>query len=68
MKLLKGLKLDGTTLLVIGGENKDLCLAARNVASVEIVTGTDVNAYQVLRSDKLVFTKQAFEAITQRIK
>ena len=68
VKLLKGLKLDGTTLLVIGGENKDLCLAARNVASVEIVTGTDVNAYQVLRSDKLVFTKQAFEAITQRIK
>lgn len=66
--VLDALKVDGTTLVVSTGENKNLTLAARNVSYVELATGEGLNTYQVLKSDKLVFTKSAFERIEARLK
>ena len=40
--------------------DKNLSLASRNVANVELATSDTLNTYDVLRSDKLVFTKGAF--------
>jgi ribosomal protein L4 len=37
------------------------------VPGVELATGASLNTYQVLRSDKLVFTRGAFENIEQRL-
>ena len=66
--VLATLKLDGTTIVVVPGADKNLALASRNVQRVEVTTSDDLNTYQVLRSDKLLFTRGAFEKVEQRLK
>jgi large subunit ribosomal protein L4 len=65
--VLNALELHGTTLVVSHGADKNLQLAARNVPGVELTTGDSLNTYQVLRSDKVVFTRGAFENVEQRL-
>ncbi len=65
--VLEALKLDGTALIVAQGVDRNLTLASRNVPNVEIVTSDSVNTYQILRSDKLLFTRGAFEKLEARL-
>jgi large subunit ribosomal protein L4 len=66
--VLTALELDGGTALIVAGEiDKNLTLASRNVANVELTTSDTLNTYEVLRSDKLVFTKGAFEKVEARL-
>src|ERR1700691_1363366 len=65
--VLDALELTGTTLVVSHGVDKNLLLAARNVPGVELTTGDSLNTYEALRSDKIVFTRGAFENIEQRL-
>ena len=55
------------TALVVAAPDKNLTLATRNVAHVELTTSDALNTYQVLRSDKLLFTKSAFEQVEARL-
>ncbi len=65
--IMSALELTGTTLFVGSGIDKNLTLASRNVANVELTTSDELNTYQALRADKLVFTKSAFEKVEQRL-
>jgi len=65
--VLKALKLDGTTLIVQAGINKNLTLASRNVPDLSITTSDKLNTFDVLRPDKLVFTKSSFEQVEARL-
>jgi large subunit ribosomal protein L4 len=65
--IISALDLTGTTLVVHGNENKNLSLAARNLAGVTLTTGDSLNTYDVLRPDKLLFTKGAFETVEARL-
>jgi large subunit ribosomal protein L4 len=65
--VLSALKLAGTALIVSQGIDKNLTLASRNVSTVELATSDSLNTYQVLRSDKLVFTRGAFEKVGERL-
>jgi large subunit ribosomal protein L4 len=65
--VLSALKLDGTALFVAHAADKNLTLASRNVATVELTTSDALNTYQILRSDKLVFTRGAFEKVEERL-
>jgi large subunit ribosomal protein L4 len=65
--VLSALKLDGTTLVVAHAVDKNLMLASRNIPSVEVTTSDSLNTYQILRSDKLVFTRGAFEKVEERL-
>jgi large subunit ribosomal protein L4 len=67
VSLLKALKLDGTTLIVQSGINKNLTLASRNVPDLSITTSDKLNTFDVLRPDKLVFTKSSFEQVEARL-
>jgi len=68
VKAIKALELNGTTLVVsCGAENKNLTLAARNVAEVTLATSDTLNTYDVLRPSKLLFTKSAFEKVEARL-
>ncbi len=68
VKVINALGLTGTTLLVsCGEENKNLTLAARNICGVTLTTSDSLNTYDVLRPDKLVFTKTAFEQVEARL-
>ena len=64
---LAALEVNGTALIVVDGKDKNLLIASRNVLLVEVTTGENLNTYQVLKSDKLVFSKSAFETVEARL-
>jgi large subunit ribosomal protein L4 len=68
VKVIDALELKGTTLVIsCGAENKNLILAARNISFVDVTTSDSLNTYDVLRPDKLLFTKSAFENVEARL-
>jgi len=58
--LMSTLELTGTTLIVAPAD-KNLTLASRNIENVTLATSDSLNTYDILRPDKLLFTKSAFE-------
>ena len=64
---LTKLEANGKTLVVAAAQDKNLFLASRNVGTVELTTSNEVNTYQVLKYDKLVFTKGALEKVQERL-
>jgi large subunit ribosomal protein L4 len=65
--VISALELKGTTL-VVAAADKNLMLASRNLEAVSLTTGDSLNTYDVLRPDKLLFTKSAFETVEARLK
>ena len=65
--VLKALDIAKTALIVTDTPDQNLRLASRNVQNVEVTTSALVNTYQVLRSDKLVFTRNAFQKLEERL-
>jgi large subunit ribosomal protein L4 len=65
--VLSALELKGTALIVAHAADKNLMLATRNVPEVALTTSDSLNTYDVLRSDKLVFTRNAFEQLEARL-
>ncbi|HXC97911.1 MAG TPA: 50S ribosomal protein L4, partial [Verrucomicrobiae bacterium] len=65
--VLSALKIDGTALIVAQAADKNLTLASRNVPTITLTTGDALNTYEILRSDKLVFTRGAFEKVEERL-
>ena len=65
--VLAALDLKGTALFVAQATDKNLSLASRNVPNVALATSESLNTYDVLRSDKLVFTRGAFEQVEARL-
>jgi len=67
VKVLTALGLTGTALIVANSEDQNLAQASRNVANVLVTTSDSLNTYDVLRPDKLVFTRGAFEQVEARL-
>jgi len=65
--ILTALDLKGTALIVAHATDKNLTLASRNVPHVALATSDTLNTYDVLRPDKLVFTRGAFEQVEARL-
>ena len=65
--LISALELKGTTLVVASAADKNLSLASRNLPAVAVATSDTLNTYDVLRPDKLLFTRDAFEKVGQRL-
>jgi large subunit ribosomal protein L4 len=65
--VISKLDLKGTTLVVSTGTDKNLTLASRNIEKVALTTSDSLNTYDVLRPDKLLFTKSAFEKVEARL-
>jgi large subunit ribosomal protein L4 len=64
--LMSTLELKGTTLIVAPAD-KNLTLASRNIENVVLATSDSLNTYDILRPDKLLFTKSAFEKVESRL-
>ena len=64
--VISALELKGSTL-VVAGADKNLTLASRNVPNVLLATSETLNTYDVLRPDKLLFTRGAFEKLEARL-
>jgi large subunit ribosomal protein L4 len=67
LALLSSLHIQGSALIVSTGADLNLRLASRNVQGIEVTSGETLNTYQVLRPDKLVFTRSAFEHVERRL-
>ncbi|QDU93208.1 50S ribosomal protein L4 [Lignipirellula cremea] len=55
-----------TTLLVTESHNLNVYKSARNIPGVKVLRQTDLNAYGVLVPRRIVFTKDALDAVKQR--
>ncbi len=67
LTVLAALEVKGTTLVVSAAPDKNLTLASRNLEKVALTTSESLNTYDVLRPDKLVFTRSAFEKVEARL-
>jgi large subunit ribosomal protein L4 len=67
VRVLSALELKGTALIVAHAADKNLTLASRNVPDVALTTSDSLSTYDVLRPDKLVFTRNAFEQFEARL-
>jgi len=65
--VLSALELKGSALIVAHTADKNLTLASGNLPNVLLTTSDVLNTYDVLRPDKLVFTKNAFEQLEVRL-
>ncbi len=65
--VLSALELKGSALFVAHETDRNLVLASRNVPNVALTTSDALNTYDVLRPDKLVFTRGAFERVEARL-
>ena len=65
--VLAALELKGSTLIIGQASDKNLMLASRNVPHISLATGNSLSTYDVLRPNKLVFTKGAFEQVEARL-
>jgi large subunit ribosomal protein L4 len=65
--VLAALEVKKTALVVIDNADQNVQRASRNIENVEVTTSDFVNTYQLLRSDKLVFTRGAFQKLEERL-
>jgi large subunit ribosomal protein L4 len=58
----------GEKILIVETEPKtNLVLSSRNVPGIKIASGVNVNIYDVLYNEKIVFTKDAINALQDRL-
>jgi large subunit ribosomal protein L4 len=67
LALLEALKVEGTALVVSAAADQNLQLASRNIPYIWLTTSEQLNTYDVLRPDKLVFARSAFEKVEDRL-
>ena len=66
--ILSKLDVKGTALVVDAAIDNNVRLASRNIQGIEVTTADNLNTYQVLRPNKLLVTKSAFEKLEARLK
>jgi large subunit ribosomal protein L4 len=62
IELLNGLDVWGKILMVIGNEDTAAAKSFANLVGVQTITQDQLNTYDVLVNDFIVFTKESFEA------
>jgi large subunit ribosomal protein L4 len=67
VQILNKFGLQGTLLVITSEVEQNLRLATRNLQKVAVTTSDVLNAYDVLRPAKLLFTQGAFEKLEQRL-
>jgi large subunit ribosomal protein L4 len=68
-KTLGKLGIGKTALLVDGAkENRNLTLSSRNIPGVELVPGSQVHPYHLLRYETAIFSKPALEKLQDSLK
>ena len=64
MAVISALSLEGKVLLVVGREETTSWLSLRNVPNTHVLSPDQLNTYDVLVSDQVLFTKAALETFT----
>lgn len=66
-KYLDGLKLHGKILAILDGCDESVLRVSRNIRFFKQVRSEDVNAYDILCSNKVLVTKAAFKKLLKRV-
>jgi large subunit ribosomal protein L4 len=66
-KILNNLKLNGKILALLDGSDASIQLVSRNISKFNMQRSADVNAYDVIKSKKLLVTKTAVQKLIDRI-
>lgn len=67
LKILSSLEIEGSVLVVTTEVGDDLKRASRNVREAEVISWEGLNTYKILRSSKLLFTREAFKKLEERL-
>jgi large subunit ribosomal protein L4 len=66
-KTLDGLEASRTILLVDNSANRNLALASRNLEGVKLVSSREVNVYDLLGHQHVLFTQEAAKKISEAL-
>ena len=66
--ILENLKIDRSCLVMIGDYNDTIYRSARNIAKVSVMPVAELNAGDICRHTKLLFTKEAFLSLINKNK
>ena len=64
--LLSKLKLNSKVLIVTDQISENLQLASRNLREVHVLSHRSLNVYEIMKNNKVVFTKKALESFIER--
>lgn len=68
LDLLKNLNLDNKkTLLVLADSNKNVSLSARNIGRASVITAAELNTYDVLNANNVLFTEGSVKMIEAKL-
>lgn len=65
--VLEAVKAERGCVLALEAPNETVYRCGRNIPRTDVRPWTDLNAYDVLRREKLIFTKPAFEALVAQV-
>src|SRR5258706_7921872 len=65
-KLLAKAGVSGRALIVVDLKDETMCRVFGNIKGIQIVDAAEVNAWQLMASPKVLFTKAALEALEKR--
>ena len=64
--LLSTLKLNSKVLIVTDQISDNLRLASRNLHNVHVLSHRSLNVYEIMRNNKVIFTKKALESFVEK--
>lgn len=59
---------DRKTLVVVAEKNDNVYLSARNIPSAKVTVASDLNTYDIMNSNQMVFTQGAIDAVHSTLK
>jgi large subunit ribosomal protein L4 len=65
VSVLKALKLEGKTLFVTAGYDRNLYLSGRNLPQTKVSNASDLNTYDILNAKNLVLSESAVELVNK---
>ena len=68
VQLLKDLKLDGKVLFVANEDAENLYMATRNLNNVLVLFPDEINVYDILNADELVFDEASIKMVEEALK
>ena len=67
-ELLNNLKLDGKVLFVASEEAENLYMATRNLNNVLVLFPDEINVYDILNADYVVFDEASIKMVEEALK
>lgn len=65
VKVLGNLKVEGKTLVVTAGKDEDVLRASNNIPTVKTIQTGEINVYDLVNCDKVIFTEAAVKEVEE---